>query len=295
MEHTLEIVLQSNKIQTLLHYNSLFHKVSPNNFSLICLNKTIDKTQSDNRYKAGLKILNVANFNLFRFCKIQSGKAEWKDEEVKKDVNYALNIWEKRIIAGNSFSCYNCARVVFEGFAKIHYPLLQILNEEKYRAVLKAFIDLEYDFKSFFKLSVFTDFSNLYLQIEDLLNLFNNNSRLFKNIERLEIAKENFGGQGESNKLFPKLSIFFDNKEVTNIHDSALIEVIDISKGIFMPGNSNCLPKQLKYLGVLTDNITISQGYKGYKQFLELVDKLDEVYDFNSNYAFIKATNLRTE
>jgi hypothetical protein len=282
------------KTQSVNFYFDLFNEIIPNNYSLVSVNNRISQEDYVARQSDSLRKLNVANYNLYRFCEIQYRMAQWDDQHLLKDVEAALGKWENLIKAGNSFLCFNFASFVIHSFSQINYPIIKVLHEEKYRVISETFMNIKDWVKSFFKLNIYISHENLYERLGGLMEYFHTHAELFSYIEKLEIAKEYFPVDSKGNaSSFPAISLFFDHHEVVTRGHPALQKVTKgVKKALAL---TECLedldsgPVSAPYAELLGFNMTLSQGYQSYKKYLALIQVLDEVYDVKCNYAYLKA------
>ena len=284
-QYDLQLNEQIGKIEAIPGHFDLFHPVFPNNFSLISVNNEVDLKQNKSEVAEAMRQLNVANFNFHRFCTLQAAKLKWENEALKAQVDSMLLQWKKLIDAGNSFLSVDFAESVVAGFQVEGYPILDVLNRDRFNVIIQAFLDLEFRFKSFFKLSVFVGFDKAYDRLAVINEYFVSNPDLFSSIERIEVAKEHFPMDKKVSPVpFPAFSIFFNRGDIHDLDHPALKETIDHLRA---DTNDGSLPKAAEYTDLIAPGITLSQGYKLYKKFLAIIGVIDKVYDQRTRYAYL--------
>jgi len=276
---------QIEKVESLAHYQDLFHPAYANNFSIVLANKKVNLAESKESVSSAMRRLNVANFNLYRLCNLLTEEKSLDQLPQKDELLNVLGRWKKLIDAGNSFLCFDYAQTVVKGMELAGIPIIKTLEEPRYVAIVNEFKSLSFKFKSFFKLSVYGGFDDLYACLENLFDSFNENPQLFYYLERCEVAKEHFPtDMSQNSALFPVFSIFFDKTVVTSRHNPLPGIVAKEIREVFANAKE---PDSMMYLDSLGKGVTISQGYKSYKKFLKLIKVIDEVYDAETNYAYL--------
>lgn len=287
-EYDYRLHSQVSKIQKARHFPQLFHQVVPNNFSLVCVSNRIPLEAHHNRVGSSLKQLNVANFNLYHFCKAHYPLVRWNDEQLSADVGDILSRWGNLIKAGNSFLCFDYAKYVIDSFTGSSYPLLEILHE-KYYVIVQAFKSTEEWVKSFFKLNVYLDYPSFYERFEELVTYLHREAALFGSIEKLEVAKEYFPFDRKRNaEPYPVLAVFLDCNRVSTRNNPALAQITGALSHLLELAPGEGPPVSYQYSETLGASLSLSQGYKSYKNFLALIGVLDEIYDVRHNYAYVR-------
>ena len=279
---------QCHNIEKINNYKNVFHPVFPNNFSIVCINKRLILDELKDNNTRALSRLNVANYNLYRFCELLNSKTTWSDSRVNARMDFMLNSWDKTIKAGNSFLCFDFANAIFQAFLLNNIPIHEELNSKKYRVIIDEFKRLDYKWKSFFKISVYCEMDSCNSILGDLINNLFENVALAYYVERVEIAKEHFQTDLSDQVRHPIINIILDRDIVIsrcNPLISRLCKTLTNLCGSYEP-NSNSNFEQ--YQDFFTKEISVSQGFKAYKKYLNLLGSLSEIYDESKNFAYLK-------
>jgi hypothetical protein len=286
---------QQVAIERLPHYRDLFHPPFFNNFSVVCLNKRYDKKSLVEYKTRSLRKLNVACYNLQIFTRMCLDKMHQLDEysicgEDFERIDQLEDQWSKAIAEGNSFLTYDYARDVINRIRQTNFPYDEILNSPKYGVVPKAFGNVDYYSKAFVKISVFAPYHEAMSVVESFIALMEKYPLLFYYIERVEMAKQISvlpGVLSFNENAYPALTIFFDSRIVSISYHPAVNELLEK----LMPAVESVTEMEFddtfsRHIG---KNTTLSQGFRNYKRYLQLVNIIEEVYDKKTGYAFINS------
>jgi hypothetical protein len=277
---------QAERIQNHALYGELFHDPFPNNFSFICINRRHDLQQSKNNNADALKKLNIANYNLHKFCERFMPDVPWKNSDVAEKVHEVNTKWGETITAGNSFLCYDYANFVIHSMSDSGFPFLQTLTSDRFKVIVDAFLSLDYRWKSFVKISAFVQNDRTYSQLHQLIERLHKNPELFHYVERIELQKEFFPGDVKKITTDPALSLILDRNVVSTKSNPIIKKIAALLSEIYQsPVESD---NATNFLHFLYKDIAASQGFKAYKKFLQLAGCIDHVYDSGGNYAYIK-------
>lgn len=276
------------KLKNALGEENIFHEPYPNNYSIVLKNKY----HNNELYgKGNLELffgLNKASLNLQVFCKLCLSEIEneWKsfDSVIFEQLKYINSVWSKLNKGGNSFLTYIPAKALVEGLRALGYPFDEKLEEKI--VVKNAFVQLlPYEAKALIRIGLFIDFKDLYELLFKLNKEISKCEELSKYIERIEIAKEDFKAE-KPIYSFPKININMNPYLVRSVDHECLDKLIGILDDLMK--DIQPLDMYEDYSFKVKENIIMSQGYRNYKQFLDLLNNLDSVYDSSSNYAFMK-------
>ena len=270
-------------------YDSLFHEPMPNNFSIVLTNKEINLGQYIDDYSESLKQFNVVNFNLFRFCELKIDEVPWVDETNEQNAREALAKWQRLMNAGNSFLCFQYVSYLIRAFIENNYPVLEVLREPRFSPIIEKLVDIDHWVKSFFKMGLYLDFDTFYEHFDQFLAALDEKSDLFEVVDKLEVAREFFPtDQRKSNGPQVVLSIFFNADRVQKPEDWALSTMTTLLTDVFLIGQAPTKIEQTDFLDLVHPNICLSQGFKAYKKYLNLLGEIGHIYDEASNYAYLK-------
>lgn len=280
---------QVEKVQNRRHYKTLFYDPMPNNFSLVLVNKDLVLDEYIDRYSESLRQFNVVNYNLYRLCELKFDEVEWIDEKHEKDARHALTKWQKLINAGNSFLCFQYVSYVVNAFKQNHYPILRVLREPRYSLVLDKLTSIDLWVKSFFKMGLYLDFGSFYGKFDDFLAELTKHRSLRNAIDKLEVAREYFPSdqkQPKGNQV--ALSVFFNPDLVQKPQDEMIARISQLMTQIFLSDNAPPVEDESDFIQMIRPNICLAQGFKSYKKYLSLVGAIDDIYDSQSRYAYLK-------
>jgi len=285
-------ISQQNAIQNIANYNALFHPSYLNNYNIELVNKSqiLDKLMSQKR--DDLQKLNIASYNLCAFCGICALEMSQQmissaDEIIK--LNEVLAIWKELIKRGSSFATYDYAKLAIEIIIDSGFPLLEKLFSSKYHVIIDAFRNIPEPAKAFLRLNSYSRKDDRTEMLTSLFDFFSRNPDIFEYVERVEIAKDEMAIDTFGDEEYPVFSIFFDYNALSNRKSSIIrgvIEHIKLVEASQVEGDTPYL-----YAFQVTNSTTLSQGYKNYKRYLELMNVISTVYDKETNYAFINDKN----
>jgi hypothetical protein len=277
------------------HYHDLFHDTFFNNFSVVCLNKRYNKGALVENKIRSLRKLNVACYNLQVFTRMCLDKMhELKDfSGFGEDLEWMDTFegrWSKAVAEGDSFLTFEFANEVVTKIRQLNFPYDEVLNSSKYEVIPKAFKNIDHYVKGFVKISIFADYHEARLLMERFIDLMEKNPLLFYYIERVEMAKQIFARPDISafnEHSHPALTIFFDSKIVSVNFHPAVNELLEKLMPLVEPVTEMSFDD--KFSSHIGKNTTLSQGYRNYKRFLDLVGVIDDVYDKKTGYSFINS------
>jgi hypothetical protein len=282
--------VQRTSIEETPHFNDLFHKIIYNNYSLVLINQRCDLQNQVHQRTESLSYLNNASYKLFAFCKLclkdELLRTRMSPEEIDVLETICAN-WKDLIQQGNSFLTYDYAEVIIDTLKENGYPFLEKLTQEKYKVVQTAFITIPEGSKRFLRWNNYTRFEELPYLVEGFFELLYRSPSLFRYVERVEIAKEDFELKlATDNNDFPSFSIFFDKDLVNSPYHPVVSQLTAAAQDLL----ASTTPREIspEYSSPLCRNTTLSQGFRNYKKFLNLVGCLDAVYDPGTNYAFAR-------
>ncbi|MBS0032095.1 hypothetical protein ACTJJ0_03190 [Chitinophaga sp. 22321] len=271
----------------------LFNEPFTNNFSHVYLNRRIDPAQAENEKKIALDKLNNASYLLQEYCTAIVDQL-WRGNEITAEVLQQIkgvnSIWLQHIQKDNSFLTYDCAAYVVRELQAYNYSLREIAGtDEKLQQLEKAFAALSYKTKAFFQVSLFLPFDQLSSSFDTIKELFEQQADLFYYVDTIEISRQDFFAdrQQENDGLhFPLIKILLDAEIVLSRHHPVLREVVTLMDQV----TKDMPVYQIddSYMFLAGKNLAVSQGFKNYKRFLKLVNTLDNIYDNESNYAYLK-------
>lgn len=276
------------KVQNEADKFNIFHGCWGNNYSLVLINKRFDP-EGYKILKAGaLRQLNIANLNLEAFCRLCI-KDIGEDYDCKELSEVCL-IWKKHIQAGNSFLTFKYAEFIIESLTQINYPFIEKINSGKFNKIIHSFLSLDYKYKGFIRIGFCNSFNTLYTSLNDFFSILAANPHLYYYIERIEIAKEDFPSaiESDSNIHYPILRIILDNNIILSKYNPVIDEIRELIPESFHLNKKEIIKMSKPFSTNYKDVGIITQGYNNYKKFLKLLGILDEVYDYNFNYSFIK-------
>jgi hypothetical protein len=281
---------QRKLVEAMDHYSTLFHECYYNNYSLVLTNKRLDLSVFIQNRKQLMNKLNIASYNLQAFCRLclqDSRLKEQMSDTVIGSLDQICNNWAQQIKEGNSFLTYDYAEVIINTLTQAEYPFIEKLYTDQYKVIPAAFVSIPFNSKSFTRIHNYSDPARLPMLLDGLFNLFHKDRALYYYIERIEIARNDFPLKLESsNEEYPLFSIFFDHRIVNTGSHPVIRELTERIKPLL--DNGDAREVRLSYSFPVYADTAISQGFKNYKRFLDLVGALDNVYERETNYAFVK-------
>jgi hypothetical protein len=285
---------QQTRIASSNHYQDLFYEPYCNNFSIICLNRRFGKDLFYENKKNSLYKLNRAVYNLWVFTGMCLEKMKEMDEfraskELLDKISETSREWGAHLKTGNAFLTYDFAAEVIDAIRLLNFPFDDLLGNETYSVIKKAFTNLHFQEKGCVRIGLFANGQEVYAALQQLTDMMFEHPLVFYYVERFEIAQETFPqrhGKEPSAEEYPALSVFLDSSIVTTHHHPLVGEVLSMMTPV-VSGLSPLNP-DTEYAFLAEANLTLSQGLRNYKRYLSLLGIIDEVYDRELNYAFIK-------
>ncbi len=281
------MVGQIEFIQAITGFNHLFHECVVNQFSLVTVKKKYVLAHYFDVHKNSFFHLNKACYNLQAFC-------ETCLDNCQELANYDKGIgtlrttavsWKNKILDGCAFLTYSDAEFVITGLIRSGYDFHGKLFSAKYQAVPKLFLDIPSPIKSSVRIDFYGFRFDKYVLLKILIQTFQQNQDLFQFVECMEIAIDDSDLLGMMPSAGgPSISIFFD-RDLVQKHDDAIINLFRTC--IPTVSSNYTYPYNIEFSQVI-DDMVFSQGRRNYKKFLQLLSIIDEIYDRNCNYAFVK-------
>lgn len=288
MRGSIKNISQQKALQSIDHYNALFHPSYLNNYNIELVNRSKKLDTLIAQKKSDLQKLNIASFNLCAFCKVcieEMRQLHISSPQDIAELSDLLNSWEELIKLGNSFATYDYAKAAIEIITASGFPFLEKIYSPKYAVILEAFKAIPQPAKAFIRLNNYSVKQNSYTLLSSLFDFFTKNLDVFHFVERMEISKDEMTIDTPRNEEYPAFSIFFDYNDLSNRNSDIINKVIDH----IMFAETSCAEKVISsaYAFQVTRTTTLSQGYKNYKRYLQLMDILNIIYNKDTNYAFI--------
>jgi hypothetical protein len=263
------------------HYSEFFQYINSSKFKLIfheyiyqnngnytLLPKHLNINDYFKEVAASTSKMNFADKYFFVFCKTLL-EGYHLNELIK---------WAECIKLNRSFLSYHYAEKIFKFINKnlLDYKFNEYIDI-KFTKVKSNFLKIPEHILKCIKLSFYISVSQLNSCINFLINLLDQEKIFSKTINRIEISIDNISTSKGQNTL---LHIFFNycstnQKNIKNCISS-------ISK-IISPFT---MPVKHDYSLNIADGITITQGFRIYKKYLNLLDILSEIYSVKCDYSF---------
>lgn len=265
---------QIRVLSELAQKSAFFHKPIPNNYVLLMINKRYHDHDEYLKYISELtKPLNIINLSLLKICRdllngIPSPALKSWAVEIKNNTNLRSIPYMKQVISDIEKNILNYS---FSKYLKENHP--EIIQE--CHSLPKKLLTL-------LRLNVYLEQKDVNTALKDIINFIEKNQRLQQVVERIEIAKMDLDTES---KPFPKIILYFEDTNKTIKIDDYKIAIKQIIQ-IFEKYPSNEINKQ--FCKPITKNITITQGYKLYKQLLESIGLIEDFYIAENNYAFYR-------
>ncbi|PRX56388.1 hypothetical protein [Flagellimonas meridianipacifica] len=277
---------QKELIESFSTYSELFHECNFNNYTLNFINRNLDIDSLIKNKSSALRKLNVANYNLLLFCKICAEELQ-STISVKNGLKEKCDGWLNIIRSGNSFHTLSYAQTIIDTLNRHDFPFIDNLFSKKYVVIKNAFVGLESKYKSLYKLCIYLNEKHLYDVLERIFNILQEDTQSFHFVERVEVAKMQFELSGLSSfNVFPLISLTVHNDKnefAKDLSDFPLINKLRKLIQDLKPVNMN------SDMAIRIGNhMNLYQGYRNYKNFLRLINSLDEVYDPQYQYALIR-------
>lgn len=277
LEESPVVAHQINRISSNSDVMSQFHVPYSNNYVLTLIPKSQDQAAYIETIATQTRFLNNADMTLLRACK------ELLKDQVTDDLyHWAAAIKNKVNLKG-----------VDHAIKVIHYIEEHILHERLYLylnkhkpKVLSQFLDVPLDQLNIIRVNGYYSFDIATLLLEKI-----SQNMVFDHwqnaIDRVEIAKEGHEPSKTNHSHFPTLILYIKKdslqSEKTHQFFDELREILDHYKG-------HC--PNLEYSFKWLNAVTVTQGYRLYKQYLKALGLLERVYHADSSFAFCGADQL---
>ncbi len=274
---------QKGMIDAITGLQDQFHPAYFNNFSVCLVNRQLPLASLQEARGRALHQLNVANSNLFLFCDVcymalpQTLRFE--------AMTHALATWRKKLEQHRHFLTLPEATELIEALQAAGYPFHQNIRKPKYRVILDAFKNLDASFKSFVKYEVSIPYANSLEFVQELVHQYAKVPEL-QIIERIEVTKAYVPGISLNESQFPAIKILLNKQKVQDRKHPQIAAVTKLLQT--MVASFEALQLNTDYAMPLAKGLYVSQGFGNYKQFLKLLNIIDDVYDSQFNYAYLK-------
>ena len=253
----------------------VFHHPVPNNFSFLLFSKRASLEEEIRRLAGDTHWLNVASCRVKDFYRelfdLNRGKFDGATEGI---VTQLFEAWNRAVDRRNHFLGVEYLTHLHECF------LLSGIDQHLPESIAQAIVDLPVSFVTFGRLCIVASEEVLERAVEECVSGLVASTIVGWVIERIEISKD-VGLNNPSSH--PNLTIVFTRPLRTGYWSAVSACVQRIVDFIASPGDGIVL--QQKYSARLSDSCAFSQGYTGYKRFLDICGCLDAVYDSKCDHA----------
>lgn len=275
-------------IRSLPQYPKYFHAPIGNNYSVMLINKTLNSLDYRNRIKTEYFALNKANMNLRRLITIiideLNSNIGLKKNPVLLEINNINNSWDLHNKDGNFYLTFNYAERIIENLKKLDYDIKQKTYE--HAIVKRLFVDVPENVKSFIRINIFLNFSEVYTFFENFLATVCLEKQLFSLVDRIDLALETYYNDAETiDSRFSTFNVYLNPERVRSSSDKLLAKLLSKTEILIQNFTNKEVP--CNYSFPYAKNTSIIQGNTNYKRFLNTLEFIDDVYDKKSNYAFL--------
>lgn len=277
-----------DKLNYDIQQTAMFYDTYSNNYTHAFVNKDKELADIVEKRKSSLSLLNQGSYDLYDFC--IACLTEFKDQhsllqsEYQK-INIIVKNWRNLLRSGNSFTTYEYFSAVVSFLKSWNFPFIDKLHQLKNRYILNSFLDVSKHYKEFVKVGCYGDRDQMHEYLDKTLKILKENNHILNAIERLELARLDFPLIINSEEKYPLFSITFDYDIVTRPYHPIVSEFVEL----FCHRDADQdWTVGLEYNLAVTSNLALSQGFKNYKKYLNVMGILDSQYDKEQNYAFIK-------
>jgi hypothetical protein len=260
-----------------LAVSDLFQQPFANNTSNVYLKKQTDREHYFVRLNKLYAELNRADLNLknfiqqlniekFKLGEIDEVLAQW-DTFIQKNVNLVGVFYVKSII---------------EKFNANDIDIVGHISDIK-KELLLDFISIPEETKSLLRINICAPYENTTHYFEQLVNEVFSNEAAFSLLERVEIARPRIPGAFVN---YPTLILYL-NPNDGNKTGSTEIKMMSNLLNATFDNVKNPLEIAHDYADPWNHFVNITQGFKLYKVYLQLLEQLDQVYAKEFNYAYL--------
>lgn len=267
-----DIELQTKNLTILLENNPIFHTPEPNNYVLMLIRKSKNKTEYINHLSEMTEPLNKINFNLLRLC------LELNDGKVCQDIqSWAKEIKNKTNLRSVPYIIKVIDKLAVE---KFQGDFLSGLSREQMTSVEKC-IQIPNDLLNLVRVNVYCKQDEMNTALANLLAHCEQYSVLAEFIERIEVAKVGLASPN-STVIFPKIILYFTN-EFFAARSDVINHCFSILERCF--SNLSAVETGTEFSLAISSNMTVTHGYRLYKTILHTLGIIDRIYSKQSNHA----------
>lgn len=264
-------MLITNSLFSSEEYQDIFHTPYPNNFIYMLVPKYHSLKSYAEKISKITQPLNIANLGLLTLC-----------EELIDDKQYQpIKDWRQMIDNKTNLNSIFYAQTVLQYMEQyIFKTTTHVFIKKHIPRLLEKFIDVPDEVLKLSRINIYIDLERSCYMVKQLVDFFQENRGCLAYIDRLEIAKENL--ENLDNKDYPKLIIYLSSNNSVNSKNFQyfLQTVKDL-----LSGNQKAVINE-EYSFPWTASATLTEGYRLYKRFLNLLGILNEIYDESCNFAF---------
>jgi hypothetical protein len=259
----------------------LFNQPYLNNNSDVYVRNTTDIAAYFAHLKTLYLALNNADINLKNFLQ-QSNTHTFKFPEIDS----ILYQWDQYIQQNRNLVGVFYLKSIIEKFTDHDVDIIGLIRREN-KHLLEDFIRIPQETKQVFRINICLPQAEVIPYFEKIVNEVFVNDAAFSFIERVEISRPRLQPTLIN---FPTLILYLDlhrigSSDIENVHIlSSLLNTVFKSK-------HDTLPITHDYADPWNEFVNITQGYKLYKVYLQLLGELDQVYARDQNFAYVLESN----
>ncbi|MGE3921282.1 MAG: SPASM domain-containing protein [Gammaproteobacteria bacterium] len=274
---------QQNVINSIVHNYNLFHLAEKNNFVFLLINNQYIKSEYLDRIAKTTTPLNKINLILLKLCyklmnySVTDDLKSWA-ENIKNKTNLKSIPYIKKVVTH------------LENHV-LHQSIFDFLNSH-HQNIINQCISIPREISDIIRLNVYIPDTTVNSALEELFSLLSIDNPLRNLIERVEISQLGLN-ESQNRETYPRIIVYFES-EINNIPKPELINIIKSLSQIF---NKFVDLTQVKCNGnfswEISAGLTLTHGYKLYKELLTSLGLIDKIYSSSSNYAFVRENTAK--
>jgi len=269
---------QVNRLREISCFSELFHdQIIAQHGCHYLFNRTFNIDDSFEFNRKNYEPLNKANLSLGRFCNetIKKLTRRGLDEVSTRNCNQLIKEWQNYSNRGGTYETYGYASTLLQILQK-NKP--DVFDDLRTQQVAKEFIGIPNEIKCQFHLCVSIKKRRFKSYFSQIVSSLTSKQSICEHLVEVKISK-----LSDSNDVHVKFLL--NAKSVTNKLDPTLNEFIGLLGSV---NGLNDFPGKDFFADNPIPSMTVSQGPTNYKLFLKLVKAIDEVYDRQFNFAYVK-------
>ena len=270
------------EIETLESYRKHFKVCVPNNYALMLVKAEYRLEAYLEEVATYTSFMNRANSQMQVFC---SGLATSLPEDGESSLAALLEEWRLTIEKRNNFLGVFYAERVVEALAKRDCDVRHWLRHGN-SGVGGQFLDVPARVKNILRVNLCIPHEAVIHYLDEFMRRVFLIPEAFSMVERVEVAKPLLEGEGVVD--YPTIIFYLVESADDLAHYGEVDHLLRLLQPILVGLPTSCVADTL-FADVWYPFATVTQGFKLWKRYLNLLGILDCIYDRDFNYAYLRS------